>query len=78
MQSENRLVLSNSVKVHSELHRLVTEFEDAHARLYVAPIGSQEALDAYAALSQRRKELYEWTMQRIKPFPSVYNLHMRF
>ena len=68
------------LRVHTELHRLVTEMTDASdVMVRIDPLEDRdEYLDAYAAYSQRRMELYEWVMERIPRPRDLYSIYMKF
>lgn len=67
------------LRVHTELHRLVTELQDATDRMVRVPAEDREGyLDAYAAYTQRRKELYEWVMARIERPRDIHSLLINF
>jgi hypothetical protein len=65
------------LRVPVELHQLVTDLQDAMQHLIqLAPSATPEEreayLDAYAAYSQRRRELYEYVIERT-PRTREYN-----
>lgn len=48
------------VRISEFAGNLVEDLCNTYAKLTLAPIGSIEAYDAYAALTMRKKELYEY------------------
>lgn len=69
------------LKIHSEFHRLVLEWESALIEfmgMSEAHDGARRVEDGYTALQQRKKELYEWTRDNT-PIPTpLYTIHMKF
>jgi hypothetical protein len=64
--------------VHSEFHTLVTNLQDAMQNVFTLPEGDPTFPNHYAALSQRRKELYEWVAEHT-PRPAVgYYVCLKF
>jgi hypothetical protein len=65
--------------IHSDFHRLVTALQDTmQVMAHVDPLDKVAALNAYAALSLARKDLYEWVAERT-PRPSLlYTISLKF
>lgn len=64
--------------IDTEFHRLVTGLQDAMHVISTTDAGCASYSDAYAALSQRRKELYEWVGERTpRPAPG-FTISLRF
>lgn len=64
--------------IHCEFHRLVTALQDSVQRISWAKAEDDDYGDAYAELSQRRKELYEWVAEQT-PRPSpLYTIQLKF
>lgn len=71
------------LRVHTELHRLVTELQDAMQKVFAAapsatPEDREAYLDAYAAMSMRRRELYEWVAERTPRPRDIEATHLKF
>lgn len=69
------------LKVHSEFHRLLLEWEDAllhFAWLSTEKDGAAAVEDGYAALQQRKKELYEWVRDNTAIPAPLYAIHIKF
>lgn len=66
------------VIVHTEFHRLVTELQDAMQGVFTMEAGDPGYLDAYADLSSRRKELYEWVQRNTPRVPTLYATTLKF
>lgn len=71
--------LTPRLRVSTEFHRLVTDVEDAWQKLFKVPDGDRQGyLDAYAALSQRKRELYEYVAKTSPPPRPLYAVTLAF
>jgi hypothetical protein len=69
------------LKIHSEFHRLVLEWESAlieYCWLSTDKDGAKAVEDGYVALQQRKKELYEWVRDNTAIPSPLYTIHTKF
>jgi hypothetical protein len=72
--------VSGPVRVHTEFHRLVAGLQDAMQLVFTIPADDPngEYPDAYAALSERRRELYEWVRDHTPIPQATYAVYLKF
>lgn len=69
------------LKAHSEFHRLLLDWEQALMEfcwLSTEKGGAEAVEDAYTALQQRKKELYEWVRDNTAIPSPLYTIHIKF
>jgi hypothetical protein len=71
-------LVHSPIRVHTTFHLLVCELQDAMQKVFTMDTGCPEFGDAYAALNQRRKELYEWVAQQTERPSLLYAVFLKF
>lgn len=78
VKHEAKRTVEGPVRVHTEFHRLVAGLQDAMQLVFTLPLDDTGYPDAYAALSERRRELYEWVRDNTPIPQAAYAVYLKF